>query len=139
MRVPANPNNSAQAAPFSAIKVLPEMVGDKVKITISILSGDTSGIKQCNDWNALKESPIATYTISKGEEITVPQLANLGANFKDGKLTVKAISTPDEFAPFNGGGGGCGCGWCGRLSCCPSEDYCINCSPCGDVCCAPPA
>ncbi|HEY0004871.1 MAG TPA: hypothetical protein VGB17_08670 [Pyrinomonadaceae bacterium] len=138
IRVPANPNNNAHAAQISAIKVLPETVGDKVKITVSTLVGDTRGIKQCSDWNNLKESPVATYTISKGEEITVPQLANLGANFKDGKLTIRAVPAPDGLAPYNSGGGGCGCGWCGRLSCCPSEGYCISCAPCGDVCCAPP-
>lgn len=128
------PNNGQ----LSAIKVVPEMAGDKLKITLSGLSGDTSGIKTCSDWNNLKESPIAIYIIGEGEEITVPQLANLGDNFKDGKFSFKAVVAPAQIEPMNNpGGGGCGCGWCGRLSCCPSAGFCINCSPCGDVCCAP--
>lgn len=133
--VPANLNNDAQSAQLSAIKVLPEMVGDKVKITVSTLSGDTSGVKTCSDWNSLKESAIATYTISEGEEITVPQLSNLGGNFQGGKLTFKAIAAPLLNEPAEGGGG-CGCGRCGDLICCPNASSCIGCGTCGTVCCA---
>jgi hypothetical protein len=138
IRVPVKANSEAQAAQISAIKLVPEMIGDKVKVTVSTLSGDTGRIKSCRDWNSLKESPVASYTLSEGEVITVSQLTGLGANFKDGMLTFKTVAlkaaSQVEVDPVEGG---CGCGWCGRLSCCPSAGYCIECSPCGSVCCAP--
>jgi hypothetical protein len=137
--VRVNAAANSQATPMSAIKLMPEMIGDKMKVTISVVSGDTSGIKTCSDWYTLKQTTIASYTISEGDEVTVPELTNLGANFKDGKLTFRAVSYKALPQPLNngGGGGGCGCGWCGGLSCCPNPGFCINCSPCGDVCCAP--
>jgi hypothetical protein len=138
IRVPAKADNTSQAEQISAIKVAPEMVGDKVKVTVSSISGDTSGIKTCSDWSALKEMPVASYTLNEGEEVTVTQFANLGSNFKDGMLVFKAVplrAAPQQ-APKSPPGG-CGCGWCGGLSCCPNPGYCLTCAPCGDVCCAP--
>jgi len=134
VRVPANANGESH---FSAIKFEPKMVGDKIEVTVTGLSGDTSVIKSCKDWAMLKETPITSYTLREGEEATVSQLSNLGSHFKNGMLTIRAVSfvaSPD-FEPENGGG--CGCGRCSGLTCCPNPGACLGCGTCGDVCCDP--
>jgi hypothetical protein len=133
VRVPATADGQLQ---FSAIKLEPKMVGDKLQVTVTGLSGDTNAVKSCKDWAALKETPLASYTLREGEEATVSQLSNLGSNFKNGLLTFKAIaSSAPDIEPVEGGGGGCGCGTCDKLSCCPNAGSCIGCGTCGDVCC----
>ena len=42
VRVPAN-----SQSPYSAIKLEPKMVGDKLEVTITGLTGDTSAVKSC--------------------------------------------------------------------------------------------
>jgi hypothetical protein len=134
-RVPAR-SGEAEPATFSAIKLASQMVEDKVEVTVSVLSGDTSVIKSCKDWELLKESRITSYTLSEGEEATVSQLSNLGANFKDGTLTFKAVPAPVRVPNEPGpGGGDCGCARCENLYCCPNAGSCLGCGTCGDVCC----
>jgi hypothetical protein len=121
---------NATAGSISAVKLAPKMVGDKIEVTVSVISGDTSVIKSCNDWGKLKESRIASYTLSEGEQATVSQLSNLGPNFKGGTVSFKAVSftaSPED--------SGCGCGRCVNLECCPNKGECIGCGTCGDVCC----
>jgi len=132
VRVPS----TVEQSQFSAIKLEPKMVGDKLQVTVTGLSGDTNAVKSCQDWAALKETPLASYTLREGEEATVSQLSNLGSNFKNGQLTFKAVSSfAPDIEPVEGGGGGCGCGTCDKLSCCPNASSCIGCGTCGDVCC----
>lgn len=132
VRVPANAKGES---PFSAIKLEPKMVGDKLEVTVSVLSGDTSAIKSCKDWSTLKESRITSLILREGEQATVSQLSNLGPNFKNGMLTLRAVSflAPD-FEPV---GGGCGCARCGGLTCCPNPGNCMGCGTCGTACCDP--
>lgn len=133
VRIPADAKGES---PFSAIKLEPKMVGDKLEVTVSLLSGDTSAIKSCKDWSTLKESRVTSLTLREGEETTVSQLSNLGPNFKNGMLTLRAVSfVAPDFEPV--GGGGCGCGRCGGLTCCPNPGNCLGCGTCGDVCCDP--
>jgi hypothetical protein len=132
VRVPANAKGES---PFSAIKLEPKMVGDKLEVTVSVLSGDTSAIKSCKDWSTLKESPVTSLTLREGEETTVSQLSNLGPNFKNGILTLRAVSfVAPDIEPIDGGTD-CGCGRCDRLYCCPNAGSCLGCGTCGDVCC----
>jgi hypothetical protein len=130
-RVPAR-SGEPEPAPFSAIKLASHMVGDKVEVTVSVLSGDTSVIKSCKDWELLKESRVTSYTLSEGEEATVSQLSNLGANFKNGTLTFKAVPAPVRVPNIPDD---CGCGRCENLYCCPNAGSCLGCGTCGEVCC----
>ena len=128
-RLPAVANGESSAA---AIKLVPKMVGDKMEVTVSVLSGDVSLVKSCKDWGLLKESQVAVYTLSEGEAVTVPQLPDLGANFKNGKLTFKAVPSPQ---PPQGGFGRICSSSCGENSCQANEGHCVSCPPCGELCC----
>ena len=80
------------------------MVGDKLEVTVTGLSGDTSAVKSCKDWDTLKETPLTSYTLREGESATVSQLSNLGSNFKNGLLTFKAVSfVAPDVEPVEGG------------------------------------
>ena len=125
VRIPAA---AANHIPYSAIKLMPVMVGDKMQVAVFGLSGDLNAIKTCTDWAKLKETALATYTLREGQEVSVPQLSNLGSNFKNGTLTFKVVTVEDDSS-------GCGCGRCGGLACCPSAGHCLGCGDCGDVCC----
>lgn len=127
VRIPAAVANKIG---YSAIKLMPKMVGDKVEVAVSGLSGDIAAVKTCSDWGTLKETFLATYTLREGQEVSVSQLSNLGPNFNNGTLTFRAVMFDEE-----DGGGGCGCGRCGSLACCPASGKCIGCGDCGDVCC----
>src|SRR5215216_239904 len=83
----------------------------------------------------LKESKVASYYLSEGEEVTVPQLSHLGSTFKEGKLAFKAVPLPQEMELE--AGGKCGCARCdsSNLYCCPNPDECMGCGVCGSVCC----
>jgi len=127
-----------QRLAYSAIKLMPRMTGEKVEVTVSALAGDLSAVKSCKDWANLKETTIGSYTLTEGQEVTVPHLANLGPNFKNGVLTFKAVAfvTPGDVEPVGDPGGTpCGCGKCGSLYCCPNKGECLGCGTCGDVCC----
>lgn len=133
LRVSPNANSGNQV--ISAVKLAPKMIGDKMEVTVSTISGDTSLIKTCKDWDLLKETAVASYTLKEGEQITVTQLSNLGPNFKNGTVTFKAVLAPDYEEIEGGGGTACGCGRCGDLECCPNKGACLGCGQCGDVCC----
>jgi hypothetical protein len=131
-------NNDVRAAgeSFSAVKVGAAEAGTKIEVTVSVLSGDISAVKSCKDWWMLKESKVASYSLSEGEEITVPRLSHLGSTFKEGKLVFKAVPLPQDML-LEDSGGGCGCARCdsSNLYCCPNPDQCMGCGVCGDVCC----
>lgn len=127
VRIPAATSNNI---PYSAIKLMPVMVGDKMQVAVFGLTGDLNTIKTCTDWAKFKETALATYTLTEGQEVSVSQLSNLGSNFKNGTLTFKAVMVDEEPDPS-----GCGCGRCGQLACCPTAGHCIGCGDCGDVCC----
>lgn len=121
---------TANHIPYSAIKLMPVMAGDKMQVAVFGLSGDINAIKTCTDWATLKETALGTYTLGEGQEVSVPQLSNLGSNFKNGTLTFRSIMVEEEIEA-----GGCGCGRCGSLACCPESGRCLGCGDCGSVCC----
>jgi hypothetical protein len=128
-RLPAAANGGSSAA---AIKLVPKMVGDKMEVTVSVLSGDVSQVRSCKDWGLLKESQVGSYTLREGEAVTVSQLPDLGANFKNGKLTFKAVPAPK---PLPGDFGRICSSSCGENSCQANEGHCVSCPPCGELCC----
>jgi hypothetical protein len=136
VQVPTMATNESQG-PFAAIKLSSKLVGDKLELTVSGLSGDATAIKSCKDWGALKESPIASYILGEGDQATVSQLSDLGPNFKNGRLTFKAITlkaapADDDFELE----AKCGCATCpDGLVCCPNPGKCVQCSNCAWVCC----
>jgi hypothetical protein len=120
---------------FAAVKVGAAEAGNKIEVTVSVLSGDISAVKSCKDWWMVKESKVASYFLSEGEEVTVPQLSHLGSTFKEGKLAFRAVPLPQEMELE--AGGKCGCARCdsSNLYCCPNPDECMGCGVCGSVCC----
>jgi hypothetical protein len=104
---------------------------DKMVVTVTVLSGDVSVVKTCKDWALLKASRVTSYSLSAGDEITVSQLPDLGSNFKNGKLTFRAIPVA---APQREQLAEPCCASCGGNTCCPGAGHCMSC-PCGDLCC----
>src|SRR5262249_14487335 len=90
------PQAAANNTPYSAIKLMPVMVGDKMKVSVFGLTGDLNTIKTCTDWAGFKETALGTYTLSEGQQVSVPQLSNLGSNFKNGTLTFRAVMVDEE-------------------------------------------
>ena len=128
-RIPANANANGESP--SAIKLEPKMVGNKVEVTVTVLSGDTSLVKTCKDWGLLKVSRVTAYTLTEGEEVTVSDLSNLGPNFKNGKLTFRAIPVAPQIERI---AEPC-CASCGGNTCCPGVGNCLSCGGCGSLCC----
>ena len=127
-RIPSNANGES---PYSAIKLEPKMAGNNVEVTVTLLSGDTNAVKTCKDWHLLKESRVISYTLNEGEEVTVSQLSNLGSNFKNGKLTFRAVAAAPQFEKLSEP---C-CANCGGNTCCPGVGNCLSCGGCGTLCC----
>jgi hypothetical protein len=128
-RLPANANANGESP--SAIKLEPKMVGDKMEVTVTVLSGDASLVKTCKDLGLLKESRVTAYTLTEGEEVTVSDLSNLGPNFKNGKLTFRAVPVVPQFGRLSEP---C-CASCGGNTCCPGSGNCLSCGGCGQLCC----
>jgi hypothetical protein len=131
LRIPADAQPTTEVGTISAIKLAPRMVGTKLELTVYALSGDISQVKSCKDWDVLKSTRVASYSLVEGEEQSVAGLHTLGTNFRNGELSFKIVSFP--VAPDESDD--CGCGRCGDLYCCPNRGYCIGCGTCGDVCC----
>ncbi len=129
-RIPANANSES---PYSAIRLEPKLVGNNVEVTLTLLSGDINLVKSCKDWGLLKQSRVMTYNLNEGQEVTVSELSNLGSNFKDGKLTFRAVSI---LVPQDGQQRSepC-CASCGGSTCCPGTGHCLSCNGCGELCC----
>jgi hypothetical protein len=138
VRTPLAENVSEHEA-ISAVKLVPVMDGEKVKVTVFGLIGDASNITTCRQWNSLKPIEIATYVASLDEEVSVQDLRSHGVSFENGDLKFRVV--PKKIFPlmpqFGAEGGGCGCAGCDRLQCCPNPGQCISCGACGSACCSP--
>ncbi len=129
-RIPANANANGESP--SAIKLEPKMVGNQVEVTVTVLSGDTSLVTSCKDWGLLKVSRVTAYTLKEGEEVTVSELSDLGSNFKNGKLTFRAVPVAPQIERL---AEPC-CASCGGNTCCPGVGNCLSCPGCGgSLCC----
>ena len=127
--VSANATGSSVEVGYSAIKLVPRMIGNKLRVKVFVLYGEASGVKTCDEWDTLKQVAVGSFLLGEGEETTVSQLSNLGSSFKAGKLSFKTFSFPADEA-------GCRCSSCDDGSvCCPATGHCINCGTCGQVCC----
>lgn len=136
VRVPSLDGVKSPHEQVTAIRLVPSMTGDKVEVRVYALYGDTSSVKSCDDWKALKSSLVATYVAGDGEELAVNELSKMGVSFGERPLLVKIV--PSKFAAATAAlqdTTACHCGSCGELSCCPEKGYCLGCGPCGQVCC----
>lgn len=123
--------------PISAVKLVPLMEGDKVKVTVFGLIGEAGNIKTCKEWNALKSIKIGSFVAGLGEEVTISQLRDYGVSFETGDLKFRVV--PKKVfrqLDWEASGGRCDCGSCGGLQCCPNPGFCIGCGECGSVCCS---
>lgn len=127
---------------ISAVKLVPVMEGNKVKVTVSVVIGDTSNIKTCKDWDSLKSIPIGTYTAGLDDEVSIVKLRDYGVKFESGDLKFRIVPkktfalSPVMNKPL--GSGDCGCASCGTLQCCPNPGFCLGCGECGSACCGKP-
>ena len=115
----ANPNQA------SAIKVVPYLTEKgTVKIDVSVLFGDLTGITSCEEYKKLKQQHVASYQPRKDEQVTTaPALKKLGL------LAVKIQ------AELEGGGEfGCGGCYCNPICCIPNPKQCMGCGSCGTCC-----
>jgi hypothetical protein len=128
LRIPSDANGESRD---SAVKLEPKMVGNNLEVKVTTLSGDTSAVKSCTDWAKLNVSNVTSYTLKEGEEVTISKLPDLGSNFKDGKLTFRAVAAialqARTVEPC--------CASCGGSTCCPGVGNCLSCGGCGSLCC----
>lgn len=130
-------DEGAGQEPISAVKLVPVMEGDRVKVTVSGLIGDTRNIITCKDWNSLKSVPIDTYYAALDEQVTVSKLNEYGVKLEGGDLKFRVV--PKRVFQFTRTlDGDCGCAACGGLQCCPNPGFCIGCGSCGTTCCNKP-
>ena len=135
IRVPLVDDRNPDAV--SAVKLEPRMEGDKVRVNVYALSGQTTGIIKCTEWDALKAKNIGSFVAGLDEDVTLTKLADLGIRMGDQPLTFrvvpKRILSP---VPDNRESEGCECGSCAGLICCPNPGYCLGCGSCGSLCCS---
>jgi len=135
VRTPLAENVSEHGA-IAAVKLIPVMDGEKVKVTVVGLIGDTNNITTCRQWDSLKSIEVATYIAGLDEEISIQDLKSHGVYFENGSLKFRVV--PKKVFPLMPQmeiGNGCGCASCNRLQCCPNPGQCIECSSCGYACC----
>lgn len=119
---------------ISAVKLVPIMQGNKVKVKVTALIGNSSGITTCRQWDSLKSIDISTYVAKLDEEITITELRDHGVHLETGDLKFRVVPKK-VFPQWEAGIDGCGCGSCEKLQCCPNPNNCIGCSYCGVACC----
>lgn len=141
VRAPINGEYSGRE--ITAVKLVPVMEKDKVKVTVYALIGDQNDIKEitsCKDWDLLESIKIDTYIAGLDEEVSISKLRDYGVRYESGDLKFRIV--PKKVFPqypqmprSPSGGGGCGCASCGTLQCCPNPGSCIGCGTCGQACC----
>jgi hypothetical protein len=133
IRVPLVDDRNPDAV--SAVKLEPRMDGDKVRVDVYALSGQTAGIITCKDWDALKTKSIGSFVAGLDEDVTLTKLAELGIRMGDQPLTFRVV--PKRIlSPVPDDSEDCGCGSCAGLICCPNPGFCIGCGSCGQLCCS---
>ena len=137
IRVPETEVRAAGREPVSAVRIDPQMRGERVEVTVYAVFGDTSQIYSCKDWNSLRSEKVASYVADLGDKVSMTKLTELGVKFGESPLSFNVVAKKNFAAvglPTQDGGD-CGCGGCGGLLCCPNPGYCLRCGNCGDVCC----
>lgn len=127
-------DNESDDEAISAVKLVPVVEGDKVKVTVSALVGDTHGIKTCKEWDSLKSISIDTVVAGLDEEVSIRKLSDYGVKFEKGDLKFRVV-LKKVFKPTPPLQAGCGCADCGGLQCCPNWGFCLGCGGCGSACC----
>ena len=139
--VPLGAGGGAPGERVSAIRIMPRMEGDKVKVSVYSVYGDASAAKSCADWKALRASALASYTVGNGESVTLNELPALGVKLSEGALTFRVV--PNKNAPpapttpiaAAAAANDCVCALCNGMGCCANAGECVRCNQCGPVCC----
>ncbi len=122
IRIPDN-ENGVNPNKASAIKVAPCLTEKgAVKIDVSLLFGDVTGITSFEQYKQLKQQPVASYYLRKGEKVTASALKKFG---------LLAIEFDIVLAPGEDKCSGC---TCGKLCCTPNPGKCLGCGDCGTCC-----
>jgi hypothetical protein len=139
---------------ISAVRVIPVMENGKVKVEVSVVSGDYRAGK-CEELKNLPRRLVETRSANKDEAFTVideisggPWWVSIKAVELRPAMLVSRQKLPTnsgirsfqdpEIPPDESGAAPCGCASCGRenpLLCCPNRGQCLGCSSCGTVCC----
>jgi hypothetical protein len=135
--VPAAAGDPATKERVSAVRLMSQMDGGKVKVTVFALYGDAASAQSCADWKAPKASAAASYLAGDGETITINELRNLGVSFREGPITFRVVANPAAPAAAAVASSDCICALCNGMGCCPSEGECVRCNQCGPLCCFP--
>lgn len=137
IRVPADQQAVPGKNAVTAIKVEPKMEGNKVKVIVYALRGDTNHLVSCQDWDTLKSTMVGTYIAGLDETVQLIKLKDFGVGVGgDSPLTFRVVPRRAlSPMPQEAVGSGCGCGSCDGLICCPNPGQCLTCGVCGTVCC----
>jgi hypothetical protein len=136
IKVPIAQGTNRQPEDVSAIRLEPQMEGDKVKVTVYALKGEADNINSCRDWNKLQATTIGTYLAGIDEEVSLTKLKDYGISMGNAPLTFRVVArrvlspVPETFLKE-----ACDCGSCNGSICCPNPGYCLPCNPCGTYCC----
>lgn len=137
IRVPVTDVRVYDEDSISAIKLEPRMEGDKVRVTLYLLTGEPDDTRTCSDWDRLTAKSIGSYLAAVDEEVGLVKLREFGVAFGKDPLTFRVVPkrvlspVPQEIV------GGCQCSGCGQSNCCPNPGMCLECEECGFVCCRP--
>jgi hypothetical protein len=136
IKVPIALGTNRQPDDVSAIKLEPQMEGDKVRVTVYALKGEADNINSCRDWDKLQATTIGTYLASLDEEVSLTKLRDYGVSVGNAPLTFRVVPrrvlspVPEPVLKE-----ACECGSCNGAICCPNPGYCLPCNPCGTYCC----
>lgn len=143
--VPTGAGGGSPGERVSALRIMPRMEGDKVRVTVYAVYGDASAAKSCSDWKALRASVLTSHIAGNGEAVTLNELTNLGVKLSEGALTFRVVpnknvpaspSTPTSAATA-AATDDCICALCNGMGCCAGSGECVRCNHCGPVCCFP--
>ncbi len=127
IRLPDN-ENGADPNKASAIKIVPYLTEKgAVKIDVSLLFGDVTGITSCEQYKQLKQQPVASYFPRKGEKVTASALKKFGLLAIRFYLEDEVEDDEARRPCFDG----CKCG---KLCCIPAPGACMGCGTCGECC-----
>lgn len=132
IKVPIASGASRQPDDVSAIRLEPQMEGDKVRVTVYALKGEADNINSCRDWDKLQATTIGTYLASLDEEVSLTQLKDYGVSMGNAPLAFrvvpKRVLSPIPKPVLSEAA--CECVSCNGSICCPNPRQCVTCNPC---------
>lgn len=112
-------------AKASAVKVIPTVAGDSLKLELLAVVDALPDNTSCDDIKGLKTESVVSYNTREGDVIRVSEFEKFGvAPFTVKVMSLAAVQT---VCPM----GAC---CCGGTTCYPNPGNCIECGSCGRCC-----